>query len=66
MAVRLLRRYLASSTVEEAPVFKARCMLGEALEKQGDRAAAAGEYRTALALAHSYRPAQEGLKRVTR
>jgi len=66
MAVRLLRRYLASSTVEEAPVFKARCMLGEALEKQGDRAAAAGEYRTALALAHTYRPAQEGLKRVTR
>jgi len=66
MAVRLLRRYLASSTVEEAPVFKARCMLGEALEKQGDRAAAAGEYRIALALAHSYRPAQEGLKRVTR
>ena len=65
-AVRLLRRYLASSTVEEAPVFKARCMLGELLEKQGERVAAAEEYRTALALAHTYRPAQEGLKRVSR
>src|SRR6202051_29909 len=66
MAVRLLRRYFESSTVEEAPVFKARCMLGEVFEKQGDRAAAAQEYRAALAMAHTYRPAQEGLKRVTR
>jgi len=66
MAVRLLRRYLASSTVEEAPVFKARCMLGEVFEKQGDGAAAAEEYRAALAMANTYRPAQEGLRRVTR
>jgi tetratricopeptide (TPR) repeat protein len=65
MAVRLLRRYFASSTVEEAPVFKAHCLLGEVFEKQGNRAAAAEEYRTALAMAHTYRPAQEGLKRVT-
>ena len=66
MAVRLLRRYFESSTVEEAPVFKARCTLGEVFEKQGDFTAAAEEYRTALAMAHTYRPAQEGLKRVTR
>ncbi len=67
MAIRLLRRYIASSnTVEEAPVFKAHCMLGELLEKQGDRTAAAEEYRAALSLAHTYRQAQEGLKRVTR
>lgn len=65
MAVRLLRRYF-SSPVEEAPAFKAHVMLGEVFEKQGDRPAAAEEYRTALALAHTYRPAQEGLKRVTR
>src|ERR1700688_1285722 len=57
MAVRLLRRYF-SSPVEEAPAFKAHVMLGEVLEKQGDRNAAAEEYRTALALAHTYRPAQ--------
>ena len=67
MAVRLLRRYIASSnTVEEAPVFKAHCMLGEVLEKQGDRSAAAEEFRAALALAHAYRPALDGLSRVTR
>jgi tetratricopeptide (TPR) repeat protein len=67
MAIRLVRRYVASSnTVEEAPVFKARCLIGELLEKQGDRAAAAEEYRAALALAHNYRQAQEGLKRVSR
>src|SRR6267154_350637 len=65
-AARLLRRYFASSTVEEAPAFKAHCLLGEVFEKQGDRAAAAEEYRTALAMAHTYRPAQEGLRRATR
>src|SRR6266851_2689462 len=61
-AVRLLRRYFASATVEEAPVFKAHCLLGEVFEKQGDRSAASEEYRAALAMAHTYRPAQEGLK----
>ena len=66
MAVRLLQRYFASSMVEEAPAFKAHCLLGEVFEKQGDRAAATEEYRTALAMAHTYRPAQEGLNRVTR
>jgi tetratricopeptide (TPR) repeat protein len=66
-AIRMVRRYLAlPNTVEEAPVFKAHVLLGELLEKQGDRAAAAGEYRAALAMAHGYRQAQEGLKRVTR
>jgi tetratricopeptide (TPR) repeat protein len=67
LATRLIRRYLSSSnTVEEAPAFKAHCMLGELLEKQGDRAGAAAEYRTALTMAHSYRPAEDGLKRVAR
>jgi len=66
LAVRLLRRYFASTPVEEAPAFKAHGLLGEAFEKQEDRAAAAEEYRTALGMAHSYRQAQEGLKRVTR
>lgn len=67
VAIRLLRRYIAlPNTVEEAPVFKAHCLLGDLLEKQGERSAAAEEYRAALLLAHSYRPAQDGLKRVTR
>ncbi len=63
LGVRLLRRYLASP-VEEGPAFKAHDMLGQLLEKQGDRKAAADEYRAALALAHNYARAQQNLKRV--
>jgi tetratricopeptide (TPR) repeat protein len=67
LAIRLVRRYLSSeTTVEEYPVFKAHYLLGELLEKQGDPSAAAGEYREALALARNFRPAQDGLKRVSR
>ncbi len=67
MVIRLLRRYIAlPNTVEEAPVFKAHTLLGDLLEKQGDRPAAAEEYRAALAMAHTFRQAQDGLKRATR
>jgi tetratricopeptide (TPR) repeat protein len=65
LAERLLQRYLASSNmVEEAPVFKAHCLMGELLERQGDRQAAAREYRASLAMASSFGRAQEGLRRV--
>ena len=63
-AEQMLRRYLAEGPVEEAPAFKAHNLLGMLLEKQGDKAGAAQEYRAALALARNYRPAQDGLKRV--
>ncbi len=63
LAVRLLNRYLMSP-VEEGPAFKAHNFLGQLLEKQGDRRAAAEQYRAALALFHGYTLAQEGLKRV--
>ena len=63
LAVRLLRRYLANP-VEEGPAFRAHDYLGQLLEKQGDRHAAAEEYRAALALFHAYARAQENLKRV--
>ena len=62
-AIRLLHKYLAAP-VEEGPAFKAHAQLGELLEKQGDRKGAAGEYRAALALAHNYPLARDGLKRV--
>ena len=66
-ANQLLRRYLSSaSKVEQAPAFKAHYLLGTVLEKQGDRQAAAQEYRTALALAKSFSVAQEALNRVNR
>jgi tetratricopeptide (TPR) repeat protein len=60
---RLLRRYL-QSPVEAGPVFKAHYLLGQMLEKQGDRAGAAQEFRAALSLAHTYPPAKEALHRV--
>jgi tetratricopeptide (TPR) repeat protein len=63
LAVLLLRRYL-QSPVEAGPAFKAHAMLGQVLEKQGDRAGAAQEFRAALALAHTYAPAKEALHRV--
>lgn len=67
LGIRLLRRYMTSSTtVEEAPVFKAHYLLGELLEKEGDRQGAAEEYRASLAMASGFTRAQEGLKRVER
>ena len=64
-AVQYLRRYLAlNSKVEEAPAFKAHYLLGTALEKQGDKQAAAQEYRAALSLAKDFSSAQEALDRL--
>ena len=64
-AVQYLRRYLAlTSKVEEAPAFKAHYLLGTVLEKQGDKQAAAQEYRTALSLAKDFSRAQEALDRL--
>jgi tetratricopeptide (TPR) repeat protein len=63
LAKRLLRRYLVSPA-EEGPAFKAHDLLGQLLEKQGDRRSAAEQYRAALSLYHGYTRAQEDLKRV--
>jgi tetratricopeptide (TPR) repeat protein len=65
-AADLLRKYLASTAPnEEAPAFQAHYLLGEIMEKTGNKAEAANEYRAALQLASSYSPAREGLKRVS-
>lgn len=64
-AIRLLRRYVASSSrVEQAPTFKAYYLLGTALQKQGDKQSAAREYRSALALARNFSLAQQALNQV--
>jgi tetratricopeptide (TPR) repeat protein len=63
-AVELLHRYLASGPVEAAPAFKAYYLLGMLLEKQGDKAGAAREYRASLALARNFGMAQQALNRV--
>jgi len=60
-----LRRYIGPGAhTENAPLVAAHYLLGSVLEKQGDRAAAAAEYRASLALVPDYDPAQEALQRV--
>jgi Flp pilus assembly protein TadD len=63
-AVELLHRYLATGPVEAAPAFKAYYLLGMLLEKQGDKAGAAREYRASLALVRNFGMAQQALNRV--
>lgn len=66
-AVQMLRTYLADHELsEDGPSFQAHHLLGLLLEKQGDRQAAAQEFRAALALASQYKPAQDALARVSR
>jgi tetratricopeptide (TPR) repeat protein len=66
-ATLLLETYLRSrAKVEEAPAFKAYYLLGTAKEQLGDKRAAAAEYRSALALAKDFQPAQEALARLNR
>ncbi len=66
VAAELLRRYLASETVEDAPAFKAHYLLGSLLEQQGDTRAAIEEYRGALSLARGFSLAQDALRRLDR
>jgi tetratricopeptide (TPR) repeat protein len=66
-AIQMLRKYLSgNATEEDGPTFRAHYMLGQLMEKQGDRKGAAEEYRAAAALASEYRPAQDALARVSR
>ncbi|HEY5162296.1 MAG TPA: tetratricopeptide repeat protein [Terriglobales bacterium] len=66
-AAQLIRKYLTGgTTTEEAPTFEAHYVLGEILEKQGDKTGAADEYRAALQFAKDYAKAKEGLARVQR
>src|SRR6267378_134539 len=53
-ATQLLNRYLAAGPVEAAPAFKAHHQLGMLLERQGDKAGAAREYRASLALVRNF------------
>jgi tetratricopeptide (TPR) repeat protein len=64
LALEFIRRYLAAGPVEAAPAFKAHYLQGELLEKQGDKAGAAAEYRASLSLARNFGLAQRALSRV--
>jgi tetratricopeptide (TPR) repeat protein len=59
-AIKMLQEYLASSNqTEEAPAFVAHTWLARLYSQTGDPAGAARERTAALALASSYRPAQD-------
>ncbi len=65
MAAQLVREYLNSKDPsDEYPLFAAHYLLGSVLEKSGDRAGAAQQYRASLELAHGFERAQAALKRV--
>lgn len=64
-ASQLVTKYLsAKDQNEEAPAFYAHYILGQILEKQGDRAGAMKEYKAALQLAQSYESARAALNRL--
>ena len=64
-AAAYLRHYLSlPNQNEDAPAFEAHYKLGTILEKQGDKAGAANEFRASLAMASDYKPAQDALKHV--
>jgi tetratricopeptide (TPR) repeat protein len=65
LAVEFLHRYFAVGPVEAAPAFRAHYLLGELLEKQGDKPGAAAEYHSSLLLARGFSPAQQAFTRVT-
>jgi len=64
LGIRLERRYLSNTLCEEGPAFKAHAILGELLEKQGDRQAAVQEFHAALSLFQDYSRAKDDLKRL--
>jgi tetratricopeptide (TPR) repeat protein len=65
-AIKLLRRYLSGGTVEDAPAFKAHYLLGTLLQQEGDKWAAAEEYRASLSLAKDFTLARSALDRLNR
>jgi tetratricopeptide (TPR) repeat protein len=64
-AAAMLHSYISGPVhAETAPVFRAHVLLGKLFEKAGNRQAAIGEYRAALALAANYEPARSALKKL--
>jgi tetratricopeptide (TPR) repeat protein len=64
-AAQLVGKYLAgNSKNEDAPAFHAHYVLGQILEKQGDKSGALREYKAALDLARNYGPAKDALSRL--
>lgn len=66
-AAKLVRQYLSlDKKVEEAPAFRAHFLLGNILEKQGQKQEAVAEYRAALDLNSDFAEARNALNRLSR
>ncbi len=68
-AANIIRKYLTGASgppTEQGPTFQAHYLLGEILEKQGDKQGALAEYRAALALASDYDRARHAVARLER
>jgi tetratricopeptide (TPR) repeat protein len=64
-AAQLVSRYISGKEKsEEAPTFHAHYLLGQILEKQGDKSGAMKEYQAALNLAKDYDAARTALTRL--
>jgi len=64
-AAQYVTKYLAAKDkVEDVPVFQAHYLLGQILERQGDRDGAKREYEAALSLASGYSEARDALARL--
>src|SRR5258708_8922778 len=65
-AVQMLLSYIAAgNAIEDGPLFQAHYVLGQLLEKQGNRESAAREFPASLALASQDKPAQAALAPVS-
>ena len=66
-AAQLVTRYISGKEKsEEAPTFHAHYLLGQILEKQGDKTGAIKEYQAALDLAKDYDAARTALNRLNK
>ncbi|HTD24253.1 MAG TPA: tetratricopeptide repeat protein [Terriglobales bacterium] len=63
LAASLANKYISEKVhAFDAPVFQAHFLLGQILEKQGDKNGAIEEYKAVLAVAGDYKRAQDALK----
>ncbi len=62
LAVAVFKQYLAGTTNEYGPPFRAHYLAGKAFAAMGDKAGATEEYKAALALASGYLRAQQALQ----
>lgn len=64
VAIQTLQKYLNGPMDEYGPAFRVHYLLGQAFEQLGQRDNAIREYKTAVSLASTFRPAQNALQKL--